>query len=263
MLAGTSSASAAQPLANSSKGGDSLDEAPVAGEVAATAKASDTETVRQSRKATAKATTKLTSKVKTTSKATATASRSGKGSATVEVTRYAPTYEEALAEAESIAEKAAHDRAVATAKSRAGKLALVRAKAVAKARAKARAKVAVRAKFGKMVVKRAAAQRGKPYQWGATGPRAFDCSGYVTYVMKGVGVKHLPRTSSAMASKADRVSKAHKKRGDLVFFTSNGRVYHVAMYAGHGKIWHSPGRGRSVTKVKIWTSSYKVGRLPA
>lgn len=263
VLAGTSSAGAAQPLASSTQAGDSLDEAPVAGEVAATAKASDTETVRQSRKATAKATRKLTSKVKTTAKATASASRAGRGSATVEVTRYAPTYEEALAEATAIAEKTAHDRAVAAAKSRAGKLALVRAKAVATSRAKARAKAAVRVKFGQLVVKRASAQRGKPYRWGAAGPRAFDCSGYVTYVMKGVGVKHLPRTSSAMASRADRVSKAHKKRGDLVFFTSNGRVYHVAMYAGHGKIWHSPGSGRSVTKVKIWTSGYQVGRLPA
>jgi cell wall-associated NlpC family hydrolase len=266
VLAGSATAGAAAPaLANTSTTAstDSLDEAPVDGEVAATAKASDTETVRQSRRASAKATKKLTSKVKVTSKATATASRSGKGSSTVKVTRYAPTYEAALAEATSIAEKAAHDRATAAAKSRAGKLALVRAKAVAKSKAKAKAKTAVRKKFGSMVIKRAAAQRGKPYSWGATGPRAFDCSGYVTYVMKGVGVKNLPRTSSAMSKKADRVAKSQKKKGDLVFFHSGGRVHHVAVYAGHGKIWHTPGRGRSVTKVKIWTSSYKVGRVPA
>jgi cell wall-associated NlpC family hydrolase len=264
VLAGTSSAGAATtPLASSSAGGDSLDEAPVAGEVAATAKASDTETVRQSRRATAKATAKLTSKVKVTAKATASANRGAKGSATVKVTRYAPTYEAALAEAQAIAKKAAHDRATAAAKSRASKIALVRAKAVAKAKARSKAKSSVRTKFGNMVIKRAAAQRGKPYRWGATGPRAFDCSGYVTYVMKGVGVKNLPRTSSAMSHKAKRVAKSHKKRGDLVFFTYNGRVSHVAVYAGHGKIWHSPGSGRSVTKVKIWTSSYRVGRVPA
>jgi cell wall-associated NlpC family hydrolase len=265
VLAGTASATAAQPTASTSAktGGDSLDEAPVAGEVPATAKASDTETARQTRKATVKATAKLTSKVKATSKGTAKAARSGKGSATVEVTRYAPTYDAALAEAEKIAKDAAHDRALAAAKHRAGKLALARAKAVAKHRARAHAKVAVRAKFGRMVIKRAAAQRGKPYRWGATGPRAFDCSGYVTYVMKGVGVKHLPRTSSAMAKKAKRVAKSHRRVGDLVFFTSGGRVSHVAVYAGHGKIWHSPGAGRSVTKVKIWTSSYRVGRVPA
>jgi cell wall-associated NlpC family hydrolase len=263
VLAGTSPAGAAQPVASASTGGDSLNEAPVEGEVAATAKVKDTETARQKRKATAKAKKKLTSKVKVTSKATASATRSGKASATVEATRYAPTYEAALAEAKDVAKQAAHDRALKIAKSRAGKLALAKAKSVAKAKAKAKAKKAVRVKFGKMVIKRAAAQKGKPYRWGATGPRAFDCSGLVTYVMKGVGVKHLPRTSSAMAGKAKHVSKAHKKKGDLVFFTSNGHVYHVAIYAGKGKIWHSPGSGRHVTKIKIWTSSYKVGRVPA
>jgi cell wall-associated NlpC family hydrolase len=261
VLAGTSPAGAAQPVASSSTGGDSLDEAPVAGEVPATAKASDTESSKQKRRATAKAKKRLTSKVKVTSKASATATRSGKGSATVKVTRYAPTYEAALAEAQDIAKQAAHDRALAAAKSRAGKLALARARVLARAKAKAKAKVDVRKKFGNMVIKRAAAQKGKPYSWGATGPRAFDCSGLVLYVMKGVGVKHLPRTSSAMAKKAKHVSKAHKKKGDLVFFTSNGHVYHVAVYAGHGKIWHSPGSGRSVTKIKIYTSRYMVGRV--
>jgi cell wall-associated NlpC family hydrolase len=201
--------------------------------------------------------------VKATAKAKASATRSAKGSSTVEVTRYAPTYADALVEAEVIATKAAHDRALAAARNRAGKLALARAKVIAKKRAKAKAKVAVRVKFGKVVIKRAAAQRGKPYRWGSAGPNAFDCSGLVKYVMKGAGVNGLPRTSSAMAKKADHVAKAKKKVGDLVFFTSGGHVYHVGLYAGHGKIWHSPGSGRSVTKVKIWTSSYKIGRLPA
>jgi cell wall-associated NlpC family hydrolase len=66
-----------------------------------------------------------------------------------------------------------------------------------------------------------------------------------------------------MSGKAKRVSKSNKRVGDLVFFVRGGRVGHVALYAGNGKIWHSPGSGRSVTKVKIWTSSYKVGRVTA
>jgi cell wall-associated NlpC family hydrolase len=263
VLAGTSSATAAQPTASTKASGSSLDEAPVAGQVAATAKVSQTVTARSVRKATAKATKKLTSKVKVTSKASATANRGGKATSTVQVTRYGPTPEAALAEARSVAKKAAHDRALAAAKARSAKIALTRAKAVAKAKATAKAKTAVRTKFGNMVIKRAAAQRGKPYRWGATGPRAFDCSGLVTYVMKGVGVKNLPRTSSAMSKKAQHIAKSKKKKGDLVFFTSGGHVYHVGVYAGGGKMWHSPGSGRSVTKAKIWTSSYKVGRLPA
>lgn len=263
VLTGTAPAQAVPLAADTSGGGSSLDEPPVAGEVPATVKASDTESSRQTRRATAKATRKLTSKVKATSTASAKATGTAKATSSVEVTRYAPTYEQAQAEARALAEPAAHDKAAAAAASRAGKLALAKAKKLARTRAVAKAKVAVRARFGTVVVTRAAAQRGKPYRWGAAGPSAFDCSGLVTYVMRGAGVKNLPRTSAAMAGKAHRVAKSSKKRGDLVFFTSGGRVSHVGVYAGNGKIWHSPGSGRSVTKVKIWTSRYTVGRLPA
>jgi cell wall-associated NlpC family hydrolase len=76
-----------------------------------------------------------------------------------------------------------------------------------------------------------------------------------------VGVKSLPRTSSQMAAKTHHVSKSHKKAGDLIFFGSGRSVYHVAVYAGHGMIWHSPGAGRHVQKVHIWTSAYEVGRV--
>jgi cell wall-associated NlpC family hydrolase len=239
----------------------SLNEDPVPGEVAATATETDTERSTQTRSATVVATKKLTRKVKATGRATGKATRSAKATRTVTVTRYAPSYDEALAEASGIAEQAAHDRAAAAAKSRAGKLALAQAKKAAKGKARHRAEVHADAKFGHLVVRRAWAERGKPYRWGAQGPNAFDCSGLVRYVMKGVGVKGLPRTSDAMSHKAERISKKHKRIGDLIFFGTGRHVYHVGMYAGHGMMWHSPGSGRHVQKVHIWTSSYRVGRL--
>lgn len=80
--------------------------------------------------------------------------------------------------------------------------------------------------------------------------------------MRQSGVTHLSRTSNAMRGDTKKVSKRAKKKGDLVFFShSGGKVYHVGIYAGNGKIWHSPGSGRSVTKAEIWTSSYSVGRV--
>jgi cell wall-associated NlpC family hydrolase len=41
----------------------------------------------------------------------------------------------------------------------------------------------------------AASKKGSPYQWGATGPRSFDCSGLTLYSFKKVG-KKLPRTAA-------------------------------------------------------------------
>jgi cell wall-associated NlpC family hydrolase len=241
----------------------SLDEAPVAGQVPATVTVSDTETSTVSRKMRVTVTRKLTSKVKASGTATRWAKGTASAASTVEVTRYAPTTAEAAAEAKGIAGRAAHDRATAKAKAKAVTAARAKAKKAARAVAKHRANVNVRKRFGTLAMRKARAQRGKPYRYGAQGPNSFDCSGLVRYVMKGIGVKGLPRTSQALARRAHRISKANRRPGDLVFFTSGGHVYHVGIYAGGGKIWHSPGTGRTVRKVKIWTSSYRVGRLPA
>ena len=109
------------------------------------------------------------------------------------------------------------------------------------------------------VVKTAKAQKGKPYRRGATGPRAFDCSGLTQYVMKRNGVK-LPRTSRQQAKKVRRVKRSDRRVGDLVFFYARGRVYHVGIYAGHGRIWHAPKPGSRVRLAKIWTNHYWFGR---
>ena len=61
----------------------------------------------------------------------------------------------------------------------------------------------------------AQAQLGKPYQWGGTGPDAFDCSGLVmqAYAAAGVGIA---RTSQAQWATEPHVSDPAP--GDLVFF---------------------------------------------
>jgi cell wall-associated NlpC family hydrolase len=266
-LAGAAPADAtpltAVPVAAISSSLDSLDEAPSADEVAATATVEATERSRRYRKATVKASKRLTSKVKVTVKASARVGRTVRKTRSATVTSYAPTEDEAVAEAKAAAREAAHERAAKAARQAAGKKALARATSVARKKAKAKAKVAVRKKFRSVVVHRAAAQRGKPYRYGAKGPSSFDCSGLVNYVMKGAGVKHLKRTSSGLATQAHRISKSKRKPGDLVFFSNGGHVYHVGIYAGGGKMWHAPGSGRSVKKAKIWTSHYRIGRLPA
>ena len=78
----------------------------------------------------------------------------------------------------------------------------------------------------------AAAQRGKPYAYGASGPRAFDCSGLTSYAFHRAGFPAMPRTAAAQAHFARHISRGQMRRGDLIFFTGGGGVYHVGLYAG-------------------------------
>ena len=52
--------------------------------------------------------------------------------------------------------------------------------------------------FGAQAAALAAEQLGKPYQWGASGPDRFDCSGLVQHVYGSLGVA-LPRVSAEQA----------------------------------------------------------------
>jgi peptidoglycan DL-endopeptidase CwlO len=80
-------------------------------------------------------------------------------------------------------------------------------------------------------------QLGKPYQWGGTGPDAFDCSGLVMEAYRAAGID-IPRTSQQQWVWGPRVSARAAQPGDLVFFpgadgttTSPG---HVGLVIGHG-----------------------------
>ncbi|HET7689107.1 MAG TPA: C40 family peptidase [Nocardioidaceae bacterium] len=106
----------------------------------------------------------------------------------------------------------------------------------------------------------ARSRKGSPYQYGATGPRRFDCSGLTRWVYSKVG-KSLPHSSSAQVSRTERLSKSERRRGDLVFFYGYGGVYHVAIYAGQGYVWHASRPGVPVKRTKIWTSRVFYGRV--
>lgn len=114
---------------------------------------------------------------------------------------------------------------------------------------------------GEKVARAAAKQVGDRYRYGASGPSAFDCSGLTSYVYKEAAHKKIPRTSSAQANAVKRIAKKWAKKGDLVFFTGSGGVYHVGVYAGNGYLWHAPNSGERVKKEKIWTSSVFYGRV--
>jgi cell wall-associated NlpC family hydrolase len=109
-------------------------------------------------------------------------------------------------------------------------------------------------------LKIAASKKGSPYKYGATGPHRFDCSGLTLYSFKKAG-KKLPRTAAQQYNKTRHISAKNRKAGDLVFFHSGSNVYHVGIYAGKNKLWHSPKSGDVVRLQKIWTKSVWYGRV--
>ena len=105
---------------------------------------------------------------------------------------------------------------------------------------------------GERIVAAARAQRGKPYRHGAQGPGAFDCSGLSGYAYRAVHIR-LPRTADQQYRAAHPLSRAAARPGDLVFWVSGRHAYHVAVYAGAGKVWHAPKPGDRVRLAAIWS----------
>jgi peptidoglycan DL-endopeptidase CwlO len=85
----------------------------------------------------------------------------------------------------------------------------------------------------------AEAQLGKPYQWGATGPDAYDCSGLVMMAYRAAGV-FIPRTSQQQFVWGPQVPASQVQPGDLVFFAgADGTAQapgHVGLVIGHDEM---------------------------
>jgi cell wall-associated NlpC family hydrolase len=98
------------------------------------------------------------------------------------------------------------------------------------------------------VVQLARRQLGIRYIFGGTTPSGFDCSGFLKYLMRGMGYE-LPRTAAAQAQVGREVPRdpSQLRPGDILTFGRGGRVTHVGMYIGNGRFIHaSTGAGRIV-----------------
>ena len=79
---------------------------------------------------------------------------------------------------------------------------------------------------------------GTPYVFGASGPDAFDCSGFVKYLFERKMGVSLPHSAAAQVSATKPISREELQPGDLIFYRY-GRlghvVDHVEVYMGKGK----------------------------
>lgn len=97
---------------------------------------------------------------------------------------------------------------------------------------------------------------GSRYVYGGASPSGFDCSGFVMYVYKQIGIS-LPRTSTAQSKVGTAVSKANLQPGDIVCFSNyrTGKgIGHSGIYIGNGQFIHA-----STEKTGVITSSINGG----
>ena len=110
---------------------------------------------------------------------------------------------------------------------------------------------------GDEIVAKAKQYLGVPYRYGGASPSGFDCSGFVYYVYRNLGI-NISRTQSVMYSQGTPVSKSALKPGDLVFFknTYKSGISHVGIYVGNGQFIHSPSSGKVVSYADLNSTYY-------
>ncbi|MFD8386152.1 NlpC/P60 family protein [Streptomyces sp. NPDC059679] len=112
-------------------------------------------------------------------------------------------------------------------------------------------------------------QVGKPYEWGATGPDSFDCSGLIVYGWRQAGYQLKVRTSQQMYDIATPVRRGEEKPGDLIFTEMDKQAgapgpAHVLIVVTPGMAVEAPRTGLDVRvrKYNPDTETMKFGRLP-
>lgn len=84
---------------------------------------------------------------------------------------------------------------------------------------------------------------GAHFLMGATGPRYFDCSGFIYRVYAQAHL--LPKIGGGRMSAAGyyhyflrhhRANRKNPQVGDLVIYKHHGKIAHSAIYIGHGRI---------------------------
>jgi cell wall-associated NlpC family hydrolase len=109
-------------------------------------------------------------------------------------------------------------------------------------------------------------QVGKPYQWGADGPSAFDCSGLVFAAYAAAGIS-IARTTFGWRQDGPPVPLPQIQPGDLLFSAGGdgtpANPGHVVMYLGGGLVIQAPQPGQDVQIDPLDLSGVVVATRPS
>jgi len=104
---------------------------------------------------------------------------------------------------------------------------------------------------------------GTPYKFGAAGPNAFDCSGYLQFIFAKSNLS-LPRTADEQYKLGQKATRGQLVEGDLVFFsTYEPGASHCGLYLGDGKFIHaSSSKGIRIDELDndYWKAHYLGGK---
>ncbi|WP_194949705.1 C40 family peptidase [Actinomyces trachealis] len=175
--------------------------------------------------------------VTTNEAVTVAADTQWQGPSTTEVVAESAKVEEAKVE-ETKAE--ATERVAATPAAEQSKQESPQAPAATAAESKAPAPAASGSVSGSYIVALAKQYVGSAYVYGASGPKAFDCSGLVWYVFREAGI-NLPRTRAGQEASGTYVSASEAQPGDLMVYPG-----HIAIYAGGGMMIDAVDEGHGV-----------------
>jgi len=117
--------------------------------------------------------------------------------------------------------------------------------------------VGAAASLGSEIAIRAISLLGAPYKFGGHGPKAFDCSGLVSFIHDEIGIV-VPRTAAEQYRAATPVALDELEPGDLLFFKTRGAgISHVAIYAGSNRFVHAPQTGQAIELRTLEDGYYK------
>lgn len=104
----------------------------------------------------------------------------------------------------------------------------------------------------KQLINIAKTKIGCAYVWGAKGPNSFDCSGFIYWIFKQIGVS-APAPVSNQEKLGKNISYENMQPGDIIAYRSSsspsGR--HIVLYIGDGNIIHAKGKKYGVVKESI------------
>lgn len=98
-----------------------------------------------------------------------------------------------------------------------------------------------------------------PYLWGGMSSYGYDCSGF-SYTMCKANGYVIPRDAHDQAIAGKSVNTTDIQAGDLLFFAyeeGKGRIHHVGIYYGDGKLLHSPKTGKTVEIIPLAGTIYE------